>query len=99
MNRVLNVCVALCLTVIPVEAVKADITAPIVYLEHVTPSVSLNINGKEVNKLSIDTGASGAFYLPQTVFDSIFPELNHRTTAVQNSIDVFGVEKSAVTAC
>ncbi|MDE1478204.1 aspartyl protease family protein [Xenorhabdus bovienii] len=98
MNRILNVCVALCLTVIPVEAVKADITAPIVYLEHVTPSVSLNINGKEVNRLSIDTGASGAFYLPRTVFDSIFTELNHRTTTVQNSIDVFGVEKSAVTA-
>ncbi|CAM3239236.1 hypothetical protein [Xenorhabdus nematophila] len=55
MNRIMNICAALCITVIPVAIVKADITVPIVYLEHVTPSVSLNINGKEVKKLSIDT--------------------------------------------
>ncbi|MBI6549432.1 aspartyl protease family protein [Xenorhabdus lircayensis] len=96
MNRVLSVCAVLCLTVIP-AAVKADITAPIVYLEHATPSVSLKINGKKVNRLAIDTGVSGGFYLPQSVFDSIFPARNHRTET-QNSVDIFGVEKSAVAA-
>ncbi|PHM56188.1 aspartyl protease family protein [Xenorhabdus hominickii] len=97
MNKVLSACAVLCLTVIPAEAVKADITAPIVYLEHVTPSVSLNINGKEVNRLSIDTGASGAFYLPQSVFDSIFTASNHHTETA-NSVDAFGVQKSTVVA-
>ncbi|OTA14063.1 hypothetical protein Xvie_04038 [Xenorhabdus vietnamensis] len=98
MNRVLNACMALCLTVIPVEVVKADITASIIYLENTTPSVSLNINGKEVNRLAIDTGVSGAFYLPQSVFDSIFPRWSHHTTTVQNTVDIFGGNKSAIAA-
>ncbi len=98
MNRLLNACMAVCLTGIPIKAVKADITAPIVYLEHKTPSVSLNINGKEVNRLAIDTGVSGAFYLPQSIFDSIFPGWNHHTTTVQNTVDIFGGNKSAIAA-
>ncbi|MCT8345454.1 aspartyl protease family protein [Photorhabdus kleinii] len=97
MNKVLSACVALCLTVIPAEAVKADITLPIVYLDHAIPAVSLNINGKDVNRLAIDTGAPKAFYLPQSVFDSIFPERNHRTATVRSS-DVFGIEQSTVEA-
>ncbi|OTA19226.1 hypothetical protein Xbed_02623 [Xenorhabdus beddingii] len=93
MNSVLSACAALCLTVIPAKAVQAEISVPIVYLERATPSVSLNINGKEIDKIAIDTGASGAFYLPQSTFDSIFPAQNH-PTETKNSIDVFGVEKS-----
>ncbi|NRN30774.1 hypothetical protein [Photorhabdus heterorhabditis] len=96
MNRILSVCAALCLMIIPTKAVKADITAPIVYLDHAIPSVSLNINGKEVNRLAIDTGASASFYVPQSVFDSIFPAYNHRTTTSKSSVDLFGVERSAV---
>ncbi|MDX7998976.1 hypothetical protein FE394_07140 [Xenorhabdus sp. Reich] len=96
MNRILNACAVLCLTVIPVAAVKADITVPIVYLKYVTPSVSLNINGKEVKRLGIDTGASNAFYLPQPVFDSIFPQRDRRAT--ESSVDVFGVEKFTLEA-
>ncbi|CCW32159.1 hypothetical protein ABLA30_02110 [Xenorhabdus nematophila] len=92
MNRIMNICAALCITVIPVAIVKADITVPIVYLEHVTPSVSLNINGKEVKKLSIDTGASNAFYLPQPIFDSIFPNLDYHAKT-EGSVNVFGTEK------
>ncbi|CEE93119.1 hypothetical protein; putative exported protein [Xenorhabdus nematophila str. Anatoliense] len=92
MNRILNICAALCITVIPVAVVKADITVPIVYLENVTPSVSLNINGKEVKRLAIDTGASRAFYLPKPIFDSIFPSLDHRAK-IEGSVDVFGAAK------
>ncbi|MDC9604365.1 aspartyl protease family protein [Xenorhabdus griffiniae] len=98
MNKNLHTYLLLCLIIIPVEAVKADITAPIAYLEHITPSVSLNINGKEIKRLSIDTGASGAFYLPRSIFDSIFPKRNYHTITVQNSVDVFGVDKSTVVA-
>ncbi|MDX7999502.1 hypothetical protein FE394_09875 [Xenorhabdus sp. Reich] len=96
MNRVLSVCMALCFTIAP-ATVQAEITAPIVYLDRATPSVSLNINGKEIDKIEIDTGASAAFYLPQSVFDSIFQEQKIRTTTTQ-SYDIFGVESSTVTA-
>ncbi|WP_426576214.1 hypothetical protein ACP179_17045 [Xenorhabdus stockiae] len=97
MSRILSACIALCIIVIPVKAVKANITVPIIYLDHAIPTISLNINGKEVNKIAIDTGASSAFYLPQSIFDSIFFAQNHRKEIARSS-DIFGVEKSSVAA-
>lgn len=58
--------------------VKADITAPIIYLDNAIPTVSLNINGKEINKIAIDTGASSALYISPSLFDSIFFEQSPR---------------------
>ncbi|PHM65498.1 hypothetical protein Xsto_02076 [Xenorhabdus stockiae] len=91
-NKTLGMCIAaLFFTIISAKTVKADITAPIVYLDRQTPSVSLNINGKEIDKIEIDTGASSALYLPQSVFDSIFTSRDHNIETSRSN-DVFGNE-------
>lgn len=96
MNRIWEACITLCFIFISVETVKADITAPIIYLDNTTPTVSLNINGKEINKIAIDTGASSALYIPQSIFDSLFFARNHHKEIVSSS-DIFGTKRSSVT--
>lgn len=77
-----------------IRTVKADVCVPIIFNEKNMPLVSFNINGKEINKISIDTGASSAFYFPKNIFNLIIPELNQHKKIIQNSIDVFGNESS-----
>ncbi|WP_340608435.1 hypothetical protein [Xenorhabdus bharatensis] len=91
-NSTLGLCIAaLFFTIISAKTAKADITAPIVYLDRQTPTISLNINGKEIDKIEIDTGASTALHLPQSVVDAILTSSdNHIETS--RSVDVFGNE-------
>ncbi|MGJ7972507.1 hypothetical protein ACK2MR_13390 [Providencia hangzhouensis] len=76
--------------------VWADIRTPITFDEKNMPLISMNINGHEIDRISIDTGASNSFYFPKTIFDLIIPDFNKREAVVQNSIDVFGHKSSTV---
>ncbi len=51
--------------------VWADIRTPITFDEKNMPLISMNINGHEIDRISIDTGASNSFYFPKTIFDLI----------------------------
>lgn len=93
-NRILSVLITSFLASVPV---KADITVPIIYMDNTTPTVSLNINGKEINKIAIDTGAPSALYISQSTFDSLFFARNHHQKVV-NSSDIFGAESSSIAA-
>lgn len=74
---------------------KANITVPIIFLEHMIPSVSLEVNGKNIDKISIDTGASSAFYFQEKRFDDLVSNDNKKHVTIKNSIDVFGVKQSS----
>lgn len=78
------------------KLVWADIRVPITFDEKNMPLISMNINGHEIDRIFIDTGASNAFYFPKTIFDLIIPNFNKREAVVQNSIDVFGHKISTV---
>ncbi|EMT6577264.1 hypothetical protein WMR74_003313 [Providencia rettgeri] len=78
------------------KPVWADIRVPITFGEKNMPLISMNINGHEIDRISIDTGASNAFYFQKTIFDLIIPDFNKREAVVQNSIDVFGHKISTV---
>ncbi len=72
--------------------VWADIRTPITFDEKNMPLISMNINGHEIDRISIDTGASNSFYFPKTIFDLIIPDFNKREAVVQNSIDVLAIK-------
>lgn len=94
MKTILRVFSGFLFTALTVQTANADITVPIIYVENAIPAVSLTVNGTQIPKLSIDTGASGGLYLLPPVFEQVLSVQENKTKEIQAGIDIFGGQHS-----